>query len=250
MSIEVQQLVKNFPDRKKGKVEAVQDVSFSCRPGAIFGLLGLNGAGKTTILRTICTILQPVAGRVTVYGFDTTKQPDEVRRRIGFLPAGGGLYSHFTPRETLRYFGKLCKYPEDKIEQRVSEMISTLHMEDFADKYCKGLSSGMTQKVCLARAIVHDPPVVIFDEPTNSLDVLTRVAVHNLIRKCRDEGKCVILSTHIMSEAEKLCDDIAILHKGKILAAGTLEQLREQTGLHYLEDIFVRFVGEGSDEME
>ena len=241
--IQVQNVSKEFKDKKRGKVIAVQDATFTCNTGRIFGLLGLNGAGKTTMLRMICTIMQPSSGTITVSGFDAHDQSDEVRRRIGFLPADGGLYEWYTPREILRYFAQLCKYPQDKIEERLNRLIALMRIDEFADRYAKHLSSGMTQKVCVARAVVHDPPVVIFDEPTNSLDVLTSVSVHEFIRQCRDEGKCVVLSTHIMSEAQKLCDDIAILHEGKILALATLEELRNTTGLYELEDIFIKLVG-------
>jgi len=245
--ITVHNLVKEFKEKKNGKVGAVQDVTFSCDNGKIFGLLGLNGAGKTTILRIICTMLQPSSGEVMVAGFDVTKQPGEARRRIGFLPADSGLYDYYTPREILRYFGLLCKYPKEKLEPRITSLIKMMRMEEFADMYSKGLSTGMKQKVCLARAIIHDPPIVIFDEPTNSLDVLTRVAVHDFIKACRDEGKCVILSTHIMSEAEKLCDEIGILHKGKLLAIGTLDELKSQFGKAGLEDIFIASVGDKNE---
>lgn len=246
MTIKVDHVSKRFKGKKNATVQAVGDVSFTAESGKIFGLLGLNGAGKTTLLRMICTVLQPDSGSISVCGFDAAKQPAEVRSKIGFLPADSGLYSYDTPRETLRFFGRLCKYPGDLLEARIEELITLFNMEDFGDKLCKGLSSGMKQKVCFARAIIHDPDVIIFDEPTNNLDIVTRVAVHDYIRKCRDDGKCVILSTHIMSEAEKLCDELAIMHKGQLLALGSPDSLRQQTGQQFLEDVFINYIREPS----
>lgn len=243
MSIKVDNLIKEFKDKKNGTLRAVDGVTFQCDEGRIFGLLGLNGAGKTTILRIICTILKPLSGDVHVSGFNVSKDTNEVRKRIGFLPADSGLYNHFTARETLIYFGRLFKYPEEKLAERVNYLIGAFGMEEFADKTCKGLSSGMKQKICLARSIVHDPPVVIFDEPTNSLDVVTRVAVHDFILQCKAQGKCVVLSTHLMSEAQKLCDDIAILNKGKIVVKTTLDEMRRETGKDDLEHVFLSYVG-------
>jgi sodium transport system ATP-binding protein len=250
MSVTVDNLSKEFRGKNRSRVQAVSDVSFQCEEGKVYGLLGLNGAGKTTILRIICTILRPQEGKVTVSGFDVAQQPQEVRKRIGFLPADSGLYNYFTPRETLRYFGKLSKYPPKVLEARINQLVTMFGMQEFADQLCKGFSSGMKQKVCLARAIVHDPPVVIFDEPTNRLDVITRVGVHDFIHRCRDAGKCVILSTHMMDEAEKLCDTIGILHDGKLLVQDTLDGLRRRSGSERLEDIFLSFVGAQTNGLE
>lgn len=238
MTVSVRNLVKRF---KSGRsvTDAVQNVSFDCAPGTIFGLLGLNGAGKTSILRIVCTVLGADAGSVFIMGFDVRSMKIEVRKRIGFLPADAGLYENLTPREILTYYARLYKYPEEELNERVDKVIAMVGIQEFADKRTKGFSSGMKQKVCLARSVVHDPPVMIFDEPTNSLDVVTRRSVHNFMRQCRNEGKCVILSTHIMSEAEKLCDDLVILHKGRVLADGSLNQIRTEYGLTDLEDIFI-----------
>lgn len=238
MTVSVRNLVKRF---KSGRsvTDAVQNVSFDCAPGTIFGLLGLNGAGKTSILRIVCTVLGADAGSVCIMGFDVRSMKIEVRKRIGFLPADAGLYENLTPREILTYYARLYKYPEEELNERVDKVIAMVGIQEFADKRTKGFSSGMKQKVCLARSVVHDPPVMIFDEPTNSLDVVTRRSVHNFMRQCRNEGKCVILSTHIMSEAEKLCDDLVILHKGRVLADGSLNQIRTEYGLTDLEDIFI-----------
>lgn len=247
MTVSVRGLHKSFHDRKHGIVHAVQDVSFECYGGRIFGLLGMNGAGKTTILRVISTILKAQTGTVKVAGFDVNTESNQVRRRIGFLPAESGMYRYFTPREILTYYAKLYDFPKEKIAARVKTLIEMLEMENFADKYAKGLSSGMKQKIALARAIVHDPEVIIFDEPTNSLDVITRVAVHDFILGRKREGKCIILSTHIMSEAEKLCDEIGILHKGTLLSTGTLDMMRADTGQTLLEDVFINYVRKNVD---
>lgn len=248
MSLEVQHLHKRFYDPKRGDFLAVNDVSFSCLEGEIFGLLGPNGAGKTTTLRMIGTLLTPDSGTVSVQGFDTAKDPAAVRMRIGFLSADTGLYERLTPRETLTYFAKISHYPLDKVDERVEKVINLLELGSFADTLCEKLSTGMRQKVSIARTVVHDPPVMILDEPTNGLDVLAIQAMHRFIRLCRDEGKCVLLSTHIMGEAEKLCDKIGILHRGKIFALATLDEFRQRTGKHYLEDIFVDVVQEEVDE--
>ena len=242
MGLEVQALTKRFYDQKRGEFLAVDNVSFGCEKGEIFGLLGPNGAGKTTTLRMITTILKPTSGTATVNGFDICKESDEVRKQIGFVSADTGLYERLTPREILRYFGRLSKYPLEKLDDRLDAVIAMLQMSAFADSRCEKLSTGMRQKVSIGRAIIHDPPVLIMDEPTTGLDVLTSQMVHELVRKFREMEKCVVFSSHIMSEPEKLCDRIGIIHDGKLLAIGNMEELREQTGKHYLEDIFLDVV--------
>ncbi|HEY9788388.1 MAG TPA: ATP-binding cassette domain-containing protein [Candidatus Obscuribacterales bacterium] len=249
MSLEVREVTKHFYDPKRGEFPAVDHVSFSCEPGEIFGLLGPNGAGKTTTLRMIATILKPDSGTVVLDGYDIRENPEAVRRGLGFLSAETGLYERLTPREILTYFGQLSKYPESKLKERIEELIEVFEISGFADTRCEKLSTGMKQKVSIARAIVHDPPVMALDEPTSGLDVITSQATHRFIRECKERGKCIVFSTHIMSEAEKLCDRIGIIHKGRIFAMGTLEQLRKQTGEHYLEDIFLAVVEEKIDEL-
>jgi sodium transport system ATP-binding protein len=248
MTVEVSHLTKYFYDPKRGDFAAVDDISFSCDHGEILGLLGPNGAGKTTTLRMIGTVLTPDSGTVTVEGFDAQTAPQEVRKCLGFLSAETGLYERLTPREILAYFAELSKYPADAIKARVDQVIKLLHIESFADTRCEKLSTGMKQKVSIARAVVHDPPVVILDEPTSGLDVLAIQSMHQFIQTCKEGGKCVLLSTHIMSEAEKLCDRIAIVYKGKVFALGRLEELREKTGKHYLEDIFLAIVQDAGSE--
>jgi sodium transport system ATP-binding protein len=237
-------LSKRFFDSKRGEFNAVQSVSFSCSKGEIFGLLGPNGAGKTTTLRMITTILKPTEGTAVVNGYDVTTDPRQVRKQLGFVSADTGLYDRLTPREILTYFGKLSKYPREKLKSRIEEIANLLQMEAFLDSRCEKLSTGMRQKVSIARAIVHDPPVIIMDEPTTGLDVLTSQVLHRFVLQCKEAGKCVVFSSHIMSEAEKLCDRMAIIHNGQVLASGTLEELRAESGMHYLEDIFLNVVKE------
>jgi sodium transport system ATP-binding protein len=242
--IEARQLTKIFRDKKRGEIRAVDNVSLRCQPGRIFGLLGGNGAGKTTCLRLLATLLQPTSGAATVAGYEVLTQPEKVRANIGFLSAGTALYGRLTARELVEYFGRLHGLPDGVLRPRLESLFAALDMNEFRDGRCDKLSTGMKQKVSIARTIIHDPAVMIFDEPTRGLDVLAARAVLAFIRECRERGKTVIFSTHVMSEMEKLCDTIAILHRGRILAEGSLAQLRERFACRDLEDIFVRVVEE------
>ncbi len=242
--IEARQLTKVFRDKKRGEIRAVDNVSFRCEPGRIFGLLGGNGAGKTTCLRLLATILQPSAGAATVAGYEVVAQPEKVRANIGFLSTGTALYGRLTARELVEYFGRLHGLSDDLLRPRLDALFTALDMNEFRDGRCDKLSSGMKQKVSIARTLIHDPAVMIFDEPTHGLDVLAARAVVDFIRQSRARGKTVIFSTHVMSEMEKLCDTIAILHHGRIMAEGSLGQLRERFSCQDLEDIFVRVVEE------
>jgi sodium transport system ATP-binding protein len=244
--VTVKDLSKFFYDDARGEIRAVDSISFVCRPGEIFGLLGANGAGKTTTLRLLATILTPTSGAATIMGYDVALQPEEVRRRLGFYSASTALYPRLTGRETLEFFARINHYPAGQIKERVSSIIDRFGIGAYANARVDKLSSGMKQKVSIARTIIHDPPVLIFDEPTVGLDVLNALEMQKVLGEFRDEGKTIIFSTHIMSEAERLCDRIAIIHQGKILASETLENLRQTTGCHYLEDIFVRYVRDGS----
>lgn len=243
--IETHNLTKVFRDKKRGQIRAVDGISFRCQPGQIYGLLGANGAGKTTTLRMLATILQPTDGSARVAGFDITEQPEQVRTKIGFLSTATALYGRLTARELVEYFGRLNGLNGGALRRRTDELFALLGISDFADRRCDKLSTGMKQKVSIARTLVHDPPVMIFDEPTVGLDVMAARTIVGFIRDCRDRGKTVIFSTHVMSEAEKLCDTIGIIHNGKLLAEGTLSELRARSGLDDLEEIFVRMV-EGS----
>lgn len=238
----VEGLRKTFHDEGRGEVRAVDGVDFECRAGEIFGLLGANGAGKTTTLRMLSTVLTPTEGRASVLGFDVATRPEDVRRRLGFYSASTALYPRLTGRETLEFFARINRYPADGVRDRVESLVERFGISEYADTRVEKLSSGMKQKVSIARTVAHDPPVLIFDEPTVGLDVLAALDLQETIGKLRDDGKTVLFSTHIMSEAQRLCDRIAILHRGRIHASGTLEELREESGCHYLEDIFVHFV--------
>lgn len=241
--IEARHLVKRFRDRKRGSVCAVDGVSFCCRPGEIYGLLGANGAGKTTLLRMLATILAPTEGVAIVAGFDVTKDPQMVRSRVGFLSTATALYGRLSAQEMVEYFGRLHGLEESTLRCRIDELFTRLDMNEFRDRRCDRLSSGMRQKVSIARTLVHDPSVMIFDEPTSGLDVMAARAIVAFIRECRDSGKTVVFSTHVMSEAEKLCDRIGIIHDGKLLAEGSLAELRARFATQDLEDLFVKVVG-------
>ncbi len=242
LPVEVQGLTKTFYDETRGEVRAVDCVDFACRPGEIFGLLGPNGAGKTTTLRLLATILRPTAGSARVMGHDVVQAPEAVRRSLGFYSASTALYPRLTGRETLEFFARINGYPPERLQARVDALVARFGLGDYAGVRVDRLSTGMKQKVSIARTVAHDPPVLIFDEPTVGLDVLNALEMQKVIAEFRDEGKTVIFSTHIMSEAERLCDRIAIIHRGRIHACDTLEGLRRATGRRYLEDIFVHLV--------
>jgi sodium transport system ATP-binding protein len=238
--IEARSLSKRFHDKKRGEIRAVDNVSFVAKPGQIYGLLGANGAGKTTTLRLLATILEPSEGTAIVNGHDVVDSPEKVRASVGFLSGGTALYPRLTAQEMVEYFGRLNGLDEPTLKKRVDEIFNRLDMNEFRDRRCDKLSTGMKQKTSIARTLVHDPPVMIFDEPTSGLDVMTARTIMGFIRECRDRGKTVIFSTHVMSEVEKLCDRIGIIHGGKLLAEGTLADLRAQFGMQDLEDLFVK----------
>jgi sodium transport system ATP-binding protein len=248
--IEARGLSKRFHDKKRGEIHAVESVSFRCLPGLIYGLLGANGAGKTTTLRMLATILEPTDGTALVCGYDVVEQPDKVRASVGFLSTATALYPRLTAQELVEYFGRLNGLDESTLKKRVDHIFDRLDMNDFRDRRCDKLSTGMKQKTSIARTLVHDPPVMIFDEPTLGLDIMTARTITSFIRECRDNGKTVIFSTHIMSEVEKLCDVIGIIHDGKLLTEGTLNQLRDRHGEHDLEELFVRVVGRTPSPVE
>ena len=240
--IEARSLSKRFEDKKRGQIRAVDNISFRCLPGQIYGLLGANGAGKTTALRMLATILEPTEGTALVCGYDVVEQPEKVRANIGFLSTATALYPRLTAQELVEYFGRLNGLDEATLKKRVDDIFGRLDMDSFRDRRCDKLSTGMKQKTSIARTLVHNPPVMIFDEPTLGLDIMTARTITTFIRECRDQGKTVIFSTHIMSEVEKLCDVIGIIHDGKLLTEGTLAQLRAKYGEQDLEEIFVQVV--------
>ena len=243
--IRVEGLTKVFSDKKRGKVVAVNNLKFDCQKGQIFGLLGPNGAGKTTTLRILATMMVPTQGKAEVNGFDVVKEASKVRRHIGFLSSETGLYDRFTPRETVEFFGRINGIEDKIIEKRMAEIFHNLDMEDFQDVRVNKLSTGMKQKLSIARSIIHNPPVLILDEPTVGLDIITAKTVIEYVKSFRDQGKCIIYSTHIMGEAEKLCDMIAIIHQGNLIAQGTLEELKKNSSSYDLEEIFFRLINQG-----
>jgi sodium transport system ATP-binding protein len=224
------------------KLDAVRDISFTCQPGRIFTLLGPNGAGKTTTLRLIATMLKPTGGTIAVAGFDTVHQPVEVRKRLGFLTGSTGLYDRLTPDEMIRYYADLYGMDPQKYARRRDELFTVLGIHEFAGRRIGKLSSGMKQKVSIARTIIHDPDVVVFDEPTAALDVVTSRGIIQLIKQCREQKKTVIFSTHRMGEVSLLSDDLAIIHKGGLIFNGTFEQFQKQMQTRSVEDEFVRLV--------
>ncbi len=242
--IAAENLTKTFRDKKRGLVRAVTDVSFHCQPGEIFGLLGANGAGKTTTLRMLATLLEPTKGSATIAGYDIGSHPQDVRRSIGFLSGSTALYGRLTAKEMIRYFGQLNGITGSTLQQHTNELIEQLEIGEFQDGRCDKLSTGQKQRVSIARSIVHSPPVMIFDEPTSGLDVMTSQTIMAFIEQCRSDGLTVVFSTHIMSEVERLCDHVAIVHHGKIAAEGTVPELRSQTGESAMENVFLKVVNE------
>ncbi len=241
-------LSKIFTDRKRGTVVALDEVALEARPGEVFGILGVNGAGKTTLLRVLGTILTPSAGDAEVAGYSIRSQPQEVRQHIGYLTGSTALYGRLTAREVLCYFGSLYGLSGNSLRQRVDELVDTLRMNDFIDGRCDRLSTGQQQRVSIARSIIHNPPVMFMDEPTAGLDVVTSRTIMQFIDDSRRRGHTILFSTHIMSEAERLCDRIAVIHRGRIITIGTLEDLRAQTGERALELIFLHLIGEKETE--
>jgi sodium transport system ATP-binding protein len=238
----VDNLCKSFRDLRRGQVLAVDHVSFEAHAGEVFGLLGPNGAGKTTAMRMLCTVLRPTGGTASIAGHDIVKEPGEVRKRIGFLSANTAIYDRMSAWELVEYFGRLYGLGEDELKSRMEHVFATLKMNDFRDVLGAKMSTGMRQKVSIARAIIHDPPVLIFDEPSAGLDVLVARSVMQTIQHLRELGKCILFSTHIMREVERLCDRVAIMGNGRIRACGTLEELRAQFGQSDLEELFFQLV--------
>jgi sodium transport system ATP-binding protein len=237
--INVQQLAKRFK-----KFQAVSDVTFEARDGEVFGLLGPNGAGKTTTLRMLSTVIEPDRGTATIGGYDIRHQKAQVRAHLGILVENAGLYRHLTARECLRYIGHLHGWKGEPLNQRIETLAAELGMENFIDRKTEGFSRGMTRKVVMGMALVHNPPNIIFDEPTAGLDVVSTRAVREIIHRLKQEGRCVILSTHLMDEVERLCDRIGIIHRGVIMAMGTPAELMQSQNTDDLETAFVRIVGE------
>ncbi len=249
--IEASGLSKSF--RKKGgkkneRVLAIREVGFKAKDGEITGLLGPNGAGKSTTLRILATLMQPDAGQASIDGIDVQAEPTRARGKIGFLPHNSGIYPRLTAGENVAYFASISGMPENKIEQRVHELIKLLDMQDIVDRRAEGFSQGQKTKVALARAMVHSPQTLMLDEPTNGLDVMATRNLRRLIKRLAEEGRCVLFSSHIMQEVAALCDHIAIISDGRIAMADSLDQLRLRTGQEDLEDAFVIAIGESLED--
>jgi sodium transport system ATP-binding protein len=242
--IHVHELAKSYADLRRGQIVALGGISFHAQPGQVYGLLGPNGAGKTTALRILSTVLRPSGGTAAVNGFDVLTQPAQVRRQIGYMSANTAVYDRMTGWEMVEYFGRLHGIPQAELADRMERLFDRLKMNDTRDVLGAKMSTGMKQKVSVARAVVHDPPVLIFDEATAGLDVLVARALLGAVLELRNHGKCILFSTHIMREAEKLCDRIAILHRGRILAEGTLEEMRDRHHERDLEEIFFQLISQ------
>lgn len=249
--IEISHLTKEFELTKKQRKElattdkiavAVKDISFTCQPGRVFSLLGPNGAGKTTTMRMLSTIYKPTSGTIKIAGIDAVANPQEARKKIGFLTGSTGLYARLTADELVDYFADLYQVPKDVRNERKEYLFNLLNMNDFRGKRIGKLSTGMKQKVSICRTMIHDPEVVVFDEPTSGLDVITAENIIQLITDCKNQGKTVIFSSHIMSEVDLLCDDMAIIHKGKLLFNGTMDDFRRNMEAPNLTAEFIRLV--------
>lgn len=249
--IAVQNISKQFTLSKKQQKElqtnaasifSVKEVTFTCDEGRVFSLLGANGAGKTTTLRMIATILKPTNGDIVVAGESVTNNPERVRQKIGFLTGSTHLYDRLTAGEIVQYFADLHGLQKNVFAQRKDELFTQLGIHEFATKKIGQLSTGMKQKVSIARSMIHDPKVVIFDEPTSGLDVITAHSIIELIKQCREQGKTIIFSSHIMSEVDLLCDDLAIINKGQLIYSDTMANFRTQYAHQSLTEAFIQLV--------
>lgn len=240
-------LGKDFRDPKKGLIQAVGQVSFEAKPGEVFGILGINGAGKTTLLRMLSTLIGPTRGKASVCGYDTIKDAEMVRQNMGFLSASTALYGRLTGLEVINYFGGLYGLSGSHLKERIDFVVETFRLQGFMDQLCDKLSTGQKQRISIARAILHDPPVLFFDEPTAGLDVVTAQTVLEFIENFRTQGKTLVFSTHIMSEAERICDNVAVINKGELCALGSCRELIAQTGEANMERAFLNLVGYKSE---
>ena len=248
--IHVRELTKSYSDLYRGSFVALAGVSFHVSSGQIYGVLGPNGAGKTTLLRILSTLLRPSGGTATVNGYNVVTEPSPVRRQIGFVSTNTAVYDRMTAAEMVDYFGRLHDIDEEALVYRRENLFSRLKMQEIRDVLGAKMSSGMKQKVSIARALIHDPPVVIFDEATVGLDVLAARALLDIVADLRDEGKCILFSTHIMREAERLCDRIAIVHRGHVLSEGTQDELRERHAGDDLEEVFFELISKYEESFQ
>ena len=247
--IEVHELTKKYDDLTRGEFTAVDGISFQANPGQIYGLLGPNGAGKTTVLRILSTVLTPTTGTALVNGLHVQRDAEKVRQQIGFVSNNTAVYERMTAYEMVEYFGRLYGLSKTEVGHRADQIFDRLQMQEIRDRLCSKMSTGMRQKVSIARALVHDPPVLIFDEATVGLDVLVARSLLGIVSQLRDQGKCIIFSTHIMREVEKLCDRVAIMNQGRILAEGTLQDLRETYEENDLEELFFKLLSDNEPQV-
>lgn len=237
--LEIKNISKEFKD-----IKAVDKLSFHVSEGEIVGLLGENGAGKTTTLRMISTMLKPTRGTIEVNGYDVIREPSKVRGEIGILFGGEvGLYDRLSAKENIEYFGRLYGMTQERINKKMEELIKDLEMEEYIDRKAGKFSRGMKQKVSIARSIIHSPKVMLFDEPSTGLDVSATRIIHEFILKCKSENKIILLSSHSMTEVEKLCDRIIIIQKGRLIEEGTIEQLKKRYNNYNLEEVFIKLIG-------
>lgn len=242
--VELNAVSKVYPEGSR-RVSAVENVSFSCTRGLVTGILGPNGAGKTTLLRMISTVLKPTSGTIHVNGLDVVQKPREVRGMLGFISNNTGLYGRLTPLEVLRYFGDLNGIPRNTLNPRIAELAERFTMQEYMNRPIDKLSTGMKQKVSIARSVLHSPPIMVLDEPTIGLDVLASKAITNFIRESRSEGKTILLSTHIMREVERLCDEVRVIHRGRLYFSGTISEFLEMRQQNEdIEDAFLRLIEE------
>ena len=244
LMIEVNHVHKLYQEGKGESVHAVNNVSFRCHPGRVFALLGPNGSGKTTLLRMISSLMRPTQGTVTVAGLDCFSEGDQVRSKLGFFTGSAGLHKKLSPQETLEFFGSLQGLAGAKLKQRIADLVQRFELSEFLNRPCGKLSMGQKQRVMIARTLIHDPEVLVFDEATTGLDVLAARSLIELIRQCRDDGKTVLFSTHIMGEVAMLADDVSILHHGKQVFSGTFDALKNGSKERSLEDEFIRLLDE------
>ena len=248
--IHVRELTKTYSDLRQGQFVALSGISFDAYPGEVFGLLGPNGAGKTTALRILSTVLRPSGGNATINGFNVITEPSLVRRQIGFVSMNTAVYDRMTAFEMVEYFGLLHGIPKEELHDRMENIFKRLKMHDIRDTLGAKMSTGMKQKVSIARALVHDPPVIIFDEATSGLDVLVARSLLDTVADLRDHGKCVVFSTHIMREAEKLCDRVAVMYRGQIMSEGSVDELYERHNDNDLEEIFFQLISQQDSQQE
>jgi sodium transport system ATP-binding protein len=237
--IEASNLSKRF-----GAIEAVRDVSFTARDGEITGILGANGAGKSTTLRMVYGVLTPDSGRASIDGLDIRGETSKARARVGVLPHAAGLYGNLSARENIHYFGSLQGVGSKVLRERTGELAKILGLEDFLDRRAKGFSQGQRIKVALARALVHDPGNIVLDEPTNGLDVMAIRNLRDMLLALKAQGRCVLFSSHVMQEVAALCDRVVIIGHGRVLADATVQSIRDQSGTGSLEEAFLRVLGD------